>query len=396
VLRRAIARPLAVKRKCSMPAAPLPAIGSCAIPPRRAFARVFNLRTVGLVFFFCLLLVISRTLPALHYEPLDEWAVTLLRAMRQNMISGLLLLLTIALADAAVVRWQLGRRAALALGLTAVLAVSAVAMVLRGMVYGTPFTEIPLTYFITITSLWAAFGAVAYTIFFLLREDEQQRELLCEADLRSQSLNAQMLQARLSALQAQIEPHFLFNTLANVKRLYETTPTRGRAMLASLIDYLRAVLPSMRENGSTLGRELELARSFLTILQMRMGERLSFSIDAPAALLATPMPPMILATLLENSIKHGLAPLPEGGRIDISAQRSGDHLVLVVRDNGAGIKAVGGSGVGLANTRSRLTALYGADATLDLAASAPRGFVATVRIPAFATDVMPAPLEAYA
>jgi LytS/YehU family sensor histidine kinase len=191
-----------------------------------------------------------------------------------------------------------------------------------------------------------------------------------------------MVEARLCALQAQIEPHFLFNTLANVKRLYETAPSRGREMLSSLINYLRAALPTMREPGSTLAREIELVRSFLTILQMRMGERLQFSVEAPVELSDVRVPPMVLPTLVENAIKHGLSPLPEGGRIDIRARSEpSGQLVIEVADNGAGFSASGGSGVGLANTRSRLAALYGAEASLSLSMATPRGVVASVRLP---------------
>jgi LytS/YehU family sensor histidine kinase len=116
---------------------------------------------------------------------------------------------------------------------------------------------------------------------------------------------------------------------------------------------------------------------------MRMGERLRFDIEADAALFATPLPPMVLPTLVENAIKHGLSPLPEGGRIDISARRDagGQGLVLEVRDTGQGFAASGGSGVGLANTRARLTAMYGREACLELEAAAPRGVVARVRVP---------------
>jgi LytS/YehU family sensor histidine kinase len=190
-----------------------------------------------------------------------------------------------------------------------------------------------------------------------------------------------MCEAQLTALQAQIEPHFLFNTLANVKRLYETAPDQGREMLSSLINYLRAALPAMRESGSTLGRELELARSFLTILKMRMRERLDFSIDHDPALANARVPPMVLPTLVENAIKHGLSPLPEGGRIEIHARREGDDLLVEVRDNGAGFSGTTGAGVGLANTRSRLSALYGARARMTLTAGAPRGVTASIRLP---------------
>jgi hypothetical protein len=356
----------------------------CAQPltSRAAFCRIFNLRTVAAVFYFCLIVVVGRLLMDLQYEDLGEWAMSTLRFLRQNLISGLLLLATIAAADALAVARGLGRRGALAVGVLLVLAGSAAAVVLRVWVYGSlpTFGGDPV-YLTGVWLTWALLGALGYALFYLMREDEQQRLLLCDAECADQALSAQMLQARLSALQAQIEPHFLFNTLANVRRLYETTPERGREMLSCLIDYLRAALPSMRSSSSTLGRELDLARSFLTILQMRMGGRLQFSISAEAGLLDAPMPPMVLPTLVENAVKHGLGPLPEGGRIDIRARRAGDDIEIEVRDTGAGFTAAKGSGVGLANTRSRLAGLYGARASLQLAAGAPRGVVATLRLP---------------
>ena len=352
------------------------------VTPRTAYCRIFNLRTVAAVFYFCLVVVVGRTLIDLQYEDLGEWAMSTLRFLRQNLISGLLLLATIGAADAIAVAYRLRRRTAIAVGVLLVLAGSAAAVVLRVWVYGTLATFGSDTgYLAGVWLTWTLLGSLAYALFYLIREDEQQRQMLCDTECVQQALGAQMLQARLSALQAQIEPHFLFNTLANVRRLYETTPSRGREMLSSLIAYLRAALPSMRSNSSTLGRELDLARSFLTILQMRMGERLQFSIAAEAGLLDAPMPPMVLPTLVENAIKHGLGPLPEGGRIDIRARRADGGLEIEVRDTGAGFTATKGSGVGLANTRSRLAGLYGARASLQLSAGQPRGVIATLRLP---------------
>jgi sensor histidine kinase YesM len=372
------------------PAAPSPREPASA---RAALGRILNLRSVAAVFYFCLVIVVGRKLMDLQTEPLDEWAMATLRFLRQNLISGLLLLATIAAADAVAVAAGLRRRAAFVVAFLLILPASALAMMLRIWVYGTwASSGANWQYFIGTTLIWTFLGSMAYALFYLTREDEQQRRLLCDAECAQQGLSAQMLRARLSALQAQIEPHFLFNTLANVRRLYETTPSRGREMLASLIDYLRAALPSMRSDSSTLGRELDLARSFLTILQMRMGERLQFSISVEPGLLEAPIPPIILPTLVENAIKHGLGPLPEGGRIDIRARRLGDDIVIEVRDTGAGFTAVGGSGVGLANTRSRLAGLYGARASLQLASAAPRGVVATLRLPV----QMPDAAEVYA
>jgi LytS/YehU family sensor histidine kinase len=195
-------------------------------------------------------------------------------------------------------------------------------------------------------------------------------------------LAAQQLEAELSALQAQIEPHFLINTLANVKRLYDVAPGRGRDMLASLIAYLQTALPDMRRRQASLGDELDRVQHYLAILQMRMGDRLRFEIDAPASLRDTQMPPMVVATLVENAIKHGLSPLPEGGRLWISARETADDRLQVdVRDDGRGFVGAGGSGVGLANTRARLAALYGHRAALSLEALQPRGVLARVLLP---------------
>jgi signal transduction histidine kinase len=362
---------------------------------REAFTRVLNLRTVAMVFYFCVVVVAGRKLMELQFEATEPWLWSTVRFLRQNLVSGLVLLLTMACADAAAVAWRLARRQSLMLGVGLVAAGAALSVVLRVWLAGTSTRAAADSgYLLGVWLTWAMFGAMAYTLFCLAREDDQQRRRLREAERAQQQLGARMLQARLSALQAQIEPHFLFNTLANVRRLYETTPSRGREMLACLIDYLRAALPSMRSADSTLKRELELARSFLTILQMRMGDRLQFSIGAGSDLLEAQMPPMVLPTLVENAVKHGLGPLPEGGRIDIQAWRSGEQLVVEVRDSGAGLSGSGGSGVGLANTRSRLSGLYGSGASLQLASATPRGVVATLRLP-FNVSA-PVPVQAWA
>jgi sensor histidine kinase YesM len=365
----------------------LPALGTPAPAPsaaRAAFARVFNLRHVAGLFYLCLFLVLGRFVIALGYEPIGQWTLDLIRTLRQTMISATLMLLAIACAEAIVAVRRPGPRAAIALGVTLSMLAAAVAMPVRIWVFGNPIAEALArepAYFLQMWALWTSIGAFGYWLFRSLRTDETARSQLADVECRRQGLQAQMVEARLCALQAQIEPHFLFNTLANVKRLYETAPARGREMLSSLINYLQAALPTMREPGSTLAREAELVRSFLTILQMRMGERLQFSIDAPTEIGNARVPPMVLPTLVENAIKHGLSPLPEGGRIDIRAREEAADLVLEVVDNGAGFSASGGSGVGLANTRSRLAALYGAGASLTLVMGAPRGVIATVRLP---------------
>jgi LytS/YehU family sensor histidine kinase len=198
----------------------------------------------------------------------------------------------------------------------------------------------------------------------------------------------QMLEARLQVMRAQIEPHFLFNTLANVKRLCQTDAAGGIAMIDNLVRYLRAALPRMREEQSTLAQEAELVQAYLAVLKIRMGTRLRYSIDVPAALGNQPFPPMMLLTLAENAIKHGLNPSSSGGSIAIRAQAVGRMVEVYVADSGVGFgaAATGGTGVGLANTRERLAAIYGTAAGLEFVANEPQGVVAVLRVPLAGID----------
>jgi Histidine kinase len=194
-------------------------------------------------------------------------------------------------------------------------------------------------------------------------------------------MSQQVTEAKLSALQAQVEPHFLYNTLASVQALTEVDPPQATLMTGHLIQYLRNALPKMRESVSTVGQEIELVRAYLNILHMRMGKRLAFEIDVPAELMDAPFPPLMLPSLVENSIKHGLEPLREGGSVRISASSDGDLLRMVVADTGKGFGDSLGSGVGLTNIRERLTALYGEKGKLTLEAAEPHGVIATLEVP---------------
>jgi signal transduction histidine kinase len=350
---------------------------------RAEFFRVFNLYTVTVVFYLCLGVVLPRFIPMLAVELNEKAVVSTFTFLRQNLISGITVLVTIAAVRALAVGRGWSRWQSISIGVVCISGAATISAVFRLVVFGVPFEEIPMRWpwAIGVWFLWTMIGGMAFALLHFVREDEDARRALDEETCAQEALTAQMTQARLSALQAQIEPHFLFNTLANVKRLYETAPARGREMLSSLIGYLRAALPTMRQSGSTLRRELELARAYLTILQMRMGERLHFSIAAPEALLDAEVPPLVLGTLIENALKHGLAPLPEGGSITIRALREADQLRIEVHDTGRGFSGTSGSGVGLANTRSRLAALYGGSAAVQLAANQPSGVVATVVLP---------------
>jgi len=233
-------------------------------------------------------------------------------------------------------------------------------------------------------------GIAAAAWYFLRRANARSAELRAAEVLRRQ-LESGMLEARLQALQAQVEPHFLFNTLAHVRHLYRTEPSRAKEMLESFRAYLRSALPHMRGNGSTLGRELSLVRAYLDVQQVRMGRRLAVDVDVPEALRDLPFPPMMLISLVENAIKHGLNPLPEGGAIGLAASDRDGMLIVSVTDDGRGIGDNLGSGVGLANIRGRLFALYGDGASLALTAHAPRGVRAALRVPATGQWAAPAP-----
>jgi signal transduction histidine kinase len=205
--------------------------------------------------------------------------------------------------------------------------------------------------------------------------------VLHEAELNGIRLQSELAAGRLQVLQAQIEPHFLFNSLANVRRLLRTDGEAGRAMLGDLMRYLESALPRMRDDSSTLARETELVQAFLAVHQVRMGARLQVHVDVPAGLGTRVVPPMMLLTLIENALKHGLAPLPEGGAINVRAVEEGGRLLLRVIDTGRGLVPGSGGGTGLANIRARLKAMYGAGAALSLRLNEPRGVVAELDLP---------------
>ena len=223
-------------------------------------------------------------------------------------------------------------------------------------------------------------GLLAGILHFVTRESAVGAALH-STQLAGIALDRQMAEAQVRVLHAQIEPHFLFNTLAHVKRLYETDPGEGRAMLRNLSCYLRAALPQMRNSRSTLARELALALAYLRVQQARMGERLELGIAVSEELRGAELPPMMLSTLVENAIKHGIAPLTQGGVIKISAARDEDLLRVTVADDGVGFQGLVGSGVGLANTRARLAALYGSRGRLTFAANPVRGVTVCIEVP---------------
>ena len=229
-------------------------------------------------------------------------------------------------------------------------------------------------------------GIIVKVVLGGKRRAERRAEAATET-AAEESLKRQLAEAQLKTMQAQVEPHFLFNTLASVDYLIETEPSTASKMQKSLIQYLRAALPQMREGSTTLGKEVQLCRSYLEILKFRMEDRLQYSVIVPQGLGSAQFPPMMLQSLVENSIKHGLEPKPEGGSLTISADISNGRLRVTVADSGLGFVAAGamgtsgGSGVGLANVRERLAALYGGVAKLSIEANSPTGTIVTIEVP---------------
>lgn len=193
----------------------------------------------------------------------------------------------------------------------------------------------------------------------------------------------ELTEAKLHLLHAQVEPHFLYNTLASAQLLTRSDPARADAMLGHLIQYLRRSLPSFDDDMSTLGLELERALAYLEILKIRMGDRLAVQVDVPQALRATPLPAMMLQTLVENAIKHGLEPRTGGGTVWIRARRDDGGVAVTVADDGEGFNTqTQGTGIGLKNVRERLRLRYAGGANLSVIANFPSGVAASITVPA--------------
>jgi len=198
----------------------------------------------------------------------------------------------------------------------------------------------------------------------------------------TEQLERTVLEARMEALQAQIEPHFLFNTLASIDQLIQTDPPRASKMQQSLIRYLRSAMPQMREGSRpTLGQQVKLCSAFLEIMSVRMEGRLQPVVSVPEGLKSAVFPSMMLQTLVENAIKHGLEPKPEGGRLEIDAEIVDGQLAVHVLDNGVGFMPKAEAGVGLANVRERLKALYDGRAELIISVPPAGGTCATIKVP---------------
>ena len=212
------------------------------------------------------------------------------------------------------------------------------------------------------------------------RAEVAANQAIIRAD--TEQLERSLLEARMEALQAQIEPHFLFNTLASIDQLIQTDPPRASKMQQSLIRYLRSAMPQMREGKRpTLGQQVNLCSAFLEIMSVRMQGRLQPVVSVPEGLKSAVFPSMMLQTLVENAIKHGLEPKSEGGRLEIDAEIVDGQLAVHVQDNGIGFMPKAEGGVGLANVRERLKAMYSGRAELIISVPPTSGTCATIKVP---------------
>lgn len=244
----------------------------------------------------------------------------------------------------------------------------------------------PLYFFVdddyTSIMLGVFFGILGF-IFFTTRDDlVVARAELAEAKADIAEQEKQRMETELRLLQAQIEPHFLFNTLSNVISLIRTEPERAEATLLDLTRFLRSSLKRSRQADNSLADELDIVRAYLSIQQTRMGNRLAFDIQTDGDMREVLFPPLLLQPLVENAVIHGIEPAEEGGRIDVVVAQKGKDLTITVRDDGVGLNtSSSGHQVGLRNIRERLHSLYGASASLTLEDAQPHGLVARLHLP---------------
>lgn len=229
----------------------------------------------------------------------------------------------------------------------------------------------------TLLAPWVALGAL------IRQKDAIARRQALEFELERSELERQALDARLHLLQAQVAPHFLFNTLANIQALVDAGSPQASAVLRSLIAYLRAAVPLLNETSTTLGKELELVKAYLELMHMRMPDRLRFQMHVDPSTLSLRCPPTTLLTLVENAVRHGIDPSEDGGRIDIHVERRGQRCVIRVVDSGVGLHTTArGLGTGLTTLRERLQLMFGSDADVRVTEQESGGVSAELEVPA--------------
>jgi signal transduction histidine kinase len=344
---------------------PLPAVGRSAVPGLRAI-----LLTV---------LVAAWTAAALGPFTHNSY----LELLGETLFVGISLLFAFTAAGAwqqsLVPRWvaQL-----VALALAAMLAPLAMQMLTAGGSFAAFASSKPHVRGYVLVTVGAALMGMLLALGALLRErDAQARAQALQVELLKERLERLAADARLSLMTAQIQPHFLLNTLANVQALVESGSPRAGPVFRSLIAYLRAAVPRLQQERATLGDEERLVTAYLDLMQMRMPDRLRYSVEIDPALRSLPFPPMALLTLVENAIHHGVDPAVDGGQVDVRGHREdAGRITITVADDGGGLKETAREGTGLSNLRQRLAALYPQGAQLALTENVPRGLRAEIHI----------------
>ena len=235
--------------------------------------------------------------------------------------------------------------------------------------------------FVWLAANFGLIGGLALAVYVRFRSARLARETFNAAEMERVSASREVLASRLAAMQARVEPSFLLGTLAQVEALYERDPQAGDRMLDGLIAYLHAALPQLRSQRSTVKQEVQLAESYLRIMQIRMGSRLELWVDVPPDLGDCDFPPMMLLPLTEAALRNGLEPLPHGGTIAITADVEGDRLRVRVSDDGLPRSAAASEDLAIATLHERLGGLYGTTACLKLTANAPQGVIAAIEVP---------------
>ena len=316
-----------------------------------------------------------------EYWPVSAVLTSVLDEALQTFLVGFFLIMSVALAT----RFRPNRDALRAVSYPGFLfAGSLIGNLLVGFWLWTRWSFPPPAEILSQTSHWTIIAGYLWFIDTLHTRAFHQKAAARQIEVERAKTMRQLSATRLQVLEAQIEPHFLFNTLANVKRVFRVDPSKGDEALVNLMVYLQSALPQMRRPNALIDEELDLVRAYLELFCMRMGNRLQYLIQRDPNLLGCSMPTMMLITLVENAIKHGLVPSQHGGTIRIVARRDGSDAIVSVADDGVGLGGAktSGSGIGLVNIKSRLKAAYQDQAELTIEGQQSGGVCATLRFPA--------------
>ena len=345
------------------------------------------LRDILYTFIWNCLIALGFAVTGLVFNPKSMgWDTLLLYVIMANAIGYTLHAIFIVTSNLGIDRWVRGRGGVATAAFYT--AVSTVGVVVGFVIFALAYDARALSWIakprllLSMAFSSAVISTVIAAIFFARARVARSQAEAAQGRSRAERAERDATLANLRALQAQIEPHFLFNTLANVESLVDTDPARAKRMLASFNRFLRASLAATRTETTTLGADADLIAAYLDVLQVRMGKRLEYHVDVPADLAGFALPPMLVQPLVENAIRHGLEPKVEGGEVAVVARREGHNVHVEVADTGVGFAATTRGGLGLANLRDRLRVLYGDRASLAITENRPMGTRVSIALPA--------------